>query len=103
MRTGERGFSSNHAFLSAVAALLARHVILMLIMFSGAFIIVFLDMASRQLASRQLLLLFALATAQISAAVLYFRFVRDWSRWLGLACGLAVVWFLVAMVLRVWF
>jgi hypothetical protein len=45
MRTGERGFSSNRAFLSAVAALLARHVILMLIMFSGAFIIVFLDMA----------------------------------------------------------
>jgi len=103
MRTGEREFSGNRAFLSAVAALLVRHVVLMLIMFSGAFIIVFSEMASRQVDSRHLLLLFALGAAQISAAVLYFRFVRDWSRWLGLACGLAVVWFLGKMVLRIWY
>jgi hypothetical protein len=103
MRTGEREFSSNRAFLSAVVAVLARHIVLLMLMVFGAIIIVISDMFQDNKLSRQLLFLFALGAAQFVAAVLYFRFVRNWIRWLGLACGLAVVWFLGAMVLRVWF
>jgi hypothetical protein len=80
-----------------VALLLARHVILLMIIFSGAIIITF-----AQIASRHLLLLFIVGAAHVVAAALYFRVVRDWSRWLALAYGLAVVWFLGQLALRVW-
>jgi hypothetical protein len=86
------------ASFKSVALLLARHIVLMILLISSAIII-----SISQIATKELWLLFTFGVALLVSAVLYFRFVRDWSRWFALASGLAVVWFLVQMVLRVWF